>query len=165
LVAEVCEIVRGVASKKRIHLRKEIDGELSTIEADARSLKQILYNYLSNAVKFTPEEGVVTLRVKPDGAAYYRIEVEDTGIGIKSEDLSRLFGEFQQLDASSAKKYPGTGLGLALTKRIAEAQGGRVGVNSAPDKGSVFHAILPRSQRDGDTVKESAATFPEIERI
>jgi signal transduction histidine kinase len=165
LVAEVCEIVRGVASKKRIHLRKEIDGELSTIEADARSLKQILYNYLSNAVKFTPEEGVVTLRVKPDGAAYYRIEVEDTGIGIKSEDLSRLFGEFQQLDASSAKKYPGTGLGLALTKRIAEAQGGRVGVNSAPDKGSVFHAILPRSQPDGDTVKESAATFPEIERI
>jgi signal transduction histidine kinase len=107
----------------------------------------------------------VTNKAVRDGAAYYRIEVEDTGIGIKSEDLSRLFVEFQQLDASSAKKYPGTGLGLALTKRIAEAQGGRVGVNSAPDKGSVFHAILPRCQRDGDTVKESAKTFPEIERI
>jgi protein-histidine pros-kinase len=165
LVAEVCEIVRAVASTKRINLQKEIDGELSTIEADARSLKQILYNYLSNAVKFTPEDGVVTVRVKPDGAAYYRIEVEDTGIGIKSEDMSRLFVEFQQLDASSAKKYPGTGLGLALIKRIVEAQGGRVGVKSTPDKGSVFHAVLPRCQRSAASVNESAAMFPEIGRI
>jgi PAS domain S-box-containing protein len=165
LVAEVCEIVRAVASKKRINLRQEIDEELSRIEADARSLKQILYNYLSNAVKFTPEEGFVTVRAKPDGAAYYRIEVEDTGIGIKSGDLSRLFVEFQQLDASSAKKYPGTGLGLALTKRIAEAQGGGVGVKSAPDKGSVFHAILPRCQRDGDAVKESGAAFSDRKNL
>jgi signal transduction histidine kinase len=165
LVAEVCEIVRAVASKKRINLRTEIDGELSIIEADARSLKQILYNYVSNAVKFTPEEGIVTVRARADGAAYYRIEVEDTGIGIKSEDLSRLFVEFQQLDASSAKKYPGTGLGLALTKRIAEAQGGRVGVESAPDKGSVFHAVLPRCQPRGAALGERSATFSEIGRI
>jgi hypothetical protein len=106
LVAEGCEIVRAVASKKQIKLRQEIDGELSSIEADARSLKQILYNYLSNAVKFTPEEGVVTVRAKPDGAAHYRIEVEDTGIAIKSEDLSRLFVEFQQLDAAAPRSIP-----------------------------------------------------------
>ena len=96
--------------------------ELSAIETDERVLKQILYNYLSNAVKFTPEEGVVTLRVSSDGLSYFRIEVEDTGIGIKAEDMARLFIEFQQLDATSAKKYPGTGLGLALTKRMVEAQ-------------------------------------------
>ena len=157
LVAEVCEIVRPLAAKKRINLRKEIDLELSHIEADERALKQILYNYLSNAVKFTPEDGVVTLRVSSDGLTYFRIEVEDTGIGIKAEDMARLFIEFQQLDASSAKKYPGTGLGLALTKRMVEAQGGRVGVMSIPEKGSIFHAVLPRIFRPQALVTESAA--------
>jgi len=155
LVAEVCEIVRPLAAKKRINLRKEIDFELSHIEADERALKQILYNYLSNAVKFTPEEGVVTLRVSSDGLTYFRIEVEDTGIGIKAEDMARLFIEFQQLDATSAKKYPGTGLGLALTKRIVEAQGGRVGVMSTPEKGSIFHAVMPRIFRPQALVTES----------
>ena len=86
----------------------------------------------------------MTLRVSSDDLAYFRIEVEDTGIGIKAEDMARLFIEFQQLDSTSAKKYPGTGLGLALTKRIVEAQGGRIGVTSTPDKGSIFHAVMPR---------------------
>jgi CheY-like chemotaxis protein len=73
-----------------------------------------------------------------------RIEVEDSGIGIRAEDQPRLFVEFQQLDAGTAKKFAGTGLGLALTRRIVEAQGGRVGVRSEPGKGSVFFALLPR---------------------
>jgi PAS domain S-box-containing protein len=144
LVAEVCEIVRGMAAKKRIDLRKEIDISLSHIEADSRSLKQILYNYLSNAVKFTPEDGIVTVRVKLDGVDCFRIEVEDTGIGIKAEDTARLFVEFQQLDSTTGKRYQGTGLGLALTKKIVEAQGGRVGVKSTLDEGSLFYAVLPR---------------------
>ncbi|MGH7487577.1 MAG: ATP-binding protein, partial [bacterium] len=70
--------------------------------------------------------------------------VEDTGIGIAPEDLGRLFVEFQQLDAGTAKKHGGTGLGLALTKSLIEAQGGTTGVRSALGEGSVFHAILPR---------------------
>ncbi|HZA54734.1 MAG TPA: PAS domain S-box protein [Candidatus Udaeobacter sp.] len=144
---EVCEIVRTLAAHKRIQLATEIDPSLTGIVADSRSLKQILYNYLSNALKFTFEGGTVTLRAKPENRDYFRIEVEDTGIGIHNEDLDRLFVEFQQLDASTAKKYSGTGLGLALTKRIVEAQAGHVGVSSAPDRGSIFYAVLPRVPR------------------
>jgi CheY-like chemotaxis protein/anti-sigma regulatory factor (Ser/Thr protein kinase) len=112
--------------------------------ADQSKLKQVLYNYLSNALKFTPNLGKVTLRFRTEGAENFRIEVEDTGIGIKALDLGRLFTEFQQLDSSIAKKYQGTGLGLALIKRIVEAQGGQVGVRSTVDKGSTFFAVLPR---------------------
>src|SRR5438094_2226426 len=130
LVREVCEIVRTLAAHKRIQLGIEIDPALTAIVADSRSLKQILYNYLSNALKFTPDEGKIVIRVKPENQDYFRIEVEDSGIGIKADDLGRLFVEFQQLDASSAKKHSGTGLGLALTKRIVESHGGTVGVNS-----------------------------------
>jgi PAS domain S-box-containing protein len=144
VVGEVRDIVRTLAAKKRIKLKTEIDPSLSSIVADSRSLKQILYNYVSNAIKFTPDEGQVTLRVKLENADYFRIEVEDNGVGIRPEDLNRLFVEFQQLDSTHSTQYSGTGLGLALTKRIVEAQGGRVGVSSTPGKGSSFHVILPR---------------------
>ncbi|HWH77572.1 MAG TPA: response regulator, partial [Candidatus Binatus sp.] len=144
VVGEVRDIVRTLAAQKRIKLKTEFDPSLTSIEADPRSLKQILYNYLSNAIKFTADGGEVTVRIKGEGAGYFRLEVQDSGIGIRPEDINRLFVEFQQLDTSTAKQYAGTGLGLALTKRIVEAQGGRVGVSSAPGKGSVFHAILPR---------------------
>src|SRR5213594_1725930 len=80
----------------------------------------------------------------PEGSTLFRIDVEDTGVGIPAEDFGKLFVEFQQLDASAAKKYQGTGLGLALTKRLAEALGGRVTVRSTPGEGSTFSAILPR---------------------
>ncbi len=145
LVGEVCEIVRALAAKKRIKLRTESDPALAQIETDVRSLKQILYNYISNALKFTPNEGTVTVRVAAQGADYFRIEVEDNGLGIRREDLHRLFSEFQQLDTSLSKEYAGTGLGLALTKKIVEAQGGQVGVRSTPGQGSIFHAVLPRA--------------------
>jgi protein-histidine pros-kinase len=140
---EVKDILRGLAAEKRIKLGIEVDASLSKVRVDARMLKQILYNYLSNAIKFTAENGQVRMRMLPDGANF-RIEVEDTGIGIKHEDMNRLFVEFQQLDSGAAKRYPGTGLGLALTKRIVEAQGGQVDVKSAPGRGSTFSAVLPR---------------------
>lgn len=145
LTAEVGDILRTIAAKKRIVLETHVDPSLSDVVADPSKLKQVLYNYLSNALKFTPEEGRVELRVLPEGEDFFLIEVEDSGIGIAPEDISKLFVEFQQLDASAAKKYAGTGLGLALTKRIVEAQGGRVGVESRPREGSVFFAVLPRT--------------------
>ena len=77
----------------------------------------------------------------------FRVEVEDTGIGIAQEDIGRLFVEFQQLEAGAAKMHAGTGLGLALTRRLVEAQGGSVGVHSAPGKGSTFFAVLPIKPR------------------
>jgi CheY-like chemotaxis protein len=111
---------------------------------DPARLKQVLYNYLSNALKFTSSGGLVTVRASPEGADFFRLEVHDTGSGIQPRDLSKLFVEFQQLDTGATKKHAGTGLGLALTKRIVEAQGGSVGVRSTPGVGSVFHAVLPR---------------------
>jgi CheY-like chemotaxis protein len=84
------------------------------------------------------------VRVRPDGIDRFRLEVQDTGIGIAPSDLGRLFVEFQQLEAGAAKRHQGTGLGLALTRRLVEAQGGSVGVKSTPGTGSTFHASLPR---------------------
>jgi CheY-like chemotaxis protein len=89
----------------------------------------------------------VTIRIRPEGEQEFILEVQDTGSGIAPEDLGRLFIEFEQLDTGTAKKYQGTGLGLALTKRIVEAQGGKVGVRSTPEQGSTFFATLPRIAR------------------
>jgi PAS domain S-box-containing protein len=144
LIGEVRDVLRAVASKKKIRVEVQANADLGEIVGDASKIKQILYNYLSNALKFTPEQGRVWIRCLPDGEDSFRLEVEDTGIGIRREDFDRLFVEFQQLDASTAKRYQGTGLGLALTKQLVEAQGGRVGVKSTPGAGSIFSATLPR---------------------
>jgi CheY-like chemotaxis protein len=145
LVTQVRDSLRTLLAQKRMKLRVKVDPALGEIVIDPAKFKQVLYNYISNALKFTPDEGVVTVRLLPEGSRFFRLEVEDSGIGIKPEDLGRLFIEFQQLDSSMAKKYPGTGLGLALTKRLVEAQGGQVGVRSTPGEGSIFSAVLPRS--------------------
>jgi signal transduction histidine kinase/DNA-binding response OmpR family regulator len=144
LVGEVVAILRTTAAEKRIRMETELDPSVGDLTIDPARLKQVAYNYLSNALKFTPAGGSVTLRVKPDGIDRFRLEVEDTGIGIGPEDLGRLFVEFQQLEAGAAKRHQGTGLGLALTRRLVEAQGGSVGVQSTVGKGSTFHASLPR---------------------
>ena len=144
LVGEVRDILRPLINSKHIHFGTEIDTTLNGVVIDPAKLKQVLYNYLSNAIKFTPEEGQVTIRLRAEGEDAFRLEVEDSGRGIQPENLGRLFVEFQQLDAGLTKGYQGTGLGLALTRRIVEAQGGRVGVHSTPGQGSTFFAVLPR---------------------
>jgi PAS domain S-box-containing protein len=149
IVSEVRDILRGLAAEK--HTQVEVDVEpIAGVVLDPSKLKQVLYNYLSNAIKFTPDRGHVHLTMRADGADGFRIDVRDTGIGVRREDLHRLFVEFQQLDSSTSKKYPGTGLGLALTKRIVEAQGGRVLVSSVLGEGSTFSAVLPRVPRTDD---------------
>jgi len=145
LVNEVRDVLRGLAASKHLRLQSRV--EVGTATVDPARAKQVLYNYLSNAIKFTPEGGRVEVRVLPHGPDLFRIEVEDDGIGIAPENLGRLFVEFQQLDASPGKRFQGTGLGLSLTKRIVEAQGGRVEVRSTPGAGSTFSAILPRVVR------------------
>jgi signal transduction histidine kinase len=144
LVSEVRDILRAVSASKQIQIDTDIDPTCTGLELDPAKLKQVLYNYLSNALKFTPENGRVFIRVRPDGASGFRLEVRDTGIGIRPEDVKNLFTEFRQLDSSASKKYQGTGLGLALTRRIVEAQGGRAGVDSTVGRGSTFFVILPR---------------------
>jgi signal transduction histidine kinase len=145
LVGEVIAILRTSAAHKQIRLDTQVEPGVATLMIDPARLKQVAYNYLSNALKFTPSGGNVTLRIRPEGAEQFRLEVEDTGIGIAPVDLGRLFVEFQQLEAGAAKRHQGTGLGLALTRRLVEAQGGTVGVKSAVGTGSTFHACLPRN--------------------
>jgi signal transduction histidine kinase len=146
---EVNGPLKSLAIQRKIQLEVAVDPSLREVTVDPGRLKQVLYNYVSNALKFTPEEGRVTVRIRPEGKDAFRIEVEDTGIGIRPEDINRLFVEFEQLDTTTSKKYQGTGLSLAFTKKIVEGQGGRVGVRSRPGQGSVFHAILPRDSMGG----------------
>jgi protein-histidine pros-kinase len=144
LVFEVHNILRGLAQSKQIRIESKVDPAIAQAQLDPARIKQVLYNYLSNAIKFTHDGGHVSIRITPHGDDQLRLEVEDDGIGIHPDAMSLLFVEFQQLDASIAKKYQGTGLGLALTRRIVEMHGGRVEVRSEPGKGSTFAAILPR---------------------
>jgi PAS domain S-box-containing protein len=150
LIGEVVAITRHIASSKKIRVETDLDPSVNQVSLDPSRFKQVAYNYVSNALKFTPEGGRVTIRVKPEGEHAFRLEVEDTGVGIATADLGRLFIEFQQLDGGAAKRHQGTGLGLALTRRLVEAQGGNVGVRSSIGEGSVFHAVMLRNARSNE---------------
>jgi signal transduction histidine kinase len=143
LIEEVRSSMAVLAAEKNLELSFEVDPAMGPVTLDRAKLKQVLYNFLSNSIKFTPDHGTIAVRVTPERGETFRIEVEDTGIGIAEEELPHLFSDFHQLDAGNGKKYQGTGLGLSLTKRIVEAQGGMVGVRSTPGVGSTFWAILP----------------------
>lgn len=147
VVKDVVNTMRTMIERKSLTVQIDIDATLKGIELDPARFKQVLYNYQSNAVKFTPDGGRIHARAMAEGSDRFRLEVEDSGIGIAAADIPRLFVEFQQLDASLTKKYQGTGLGLALTRRLVEAQGGTVGVRSEVGVGSVFHLVLPRVHR------------------
>ncbi len=138
---------RENAMKHGMTLKLEIAPDTDTaIEADERRLKQILFNLLSNAVKFTPDGGSVFLRTQKSVDESLEISVEDTGIGIKEEDMPKLFKEFSQIESSYDRKYEGTGLGLALTKKLVELHGGRIWVESKFGKGSRFAFMIPVRQ-------------------
>ncbi|HET7795212.1 MAG TPA: response regulator [Rhizobacter sp.] len=141
---EVLGVLQAEAARKRIELVVDHDPALHGLELDPARLKQVLYNFLSNAIKFTSAGGRVTLRSRADGPEHLRIEVEDTGIGIAPADQHKLFMPFQQINAGLTKQHGGTGLGLALTRQLAELQGGTVGLRSTAGQGSVFHVVLPR---------------------
>ncbi len=147
-VQEVCQasfrFVREQALKKRLRLELELNDQKAVIQADLVRLKQILVNLLTNAVKFTPERGTVGLHVMVDAAdGVVQFLVHDTGIGIAPQDLGRLFQPFSQIDSSLSRESEGTGLGLALVRRLAEAHGGSVTVASVPGQGSRFTVALP----------------------
>jgi PAS domain S-box-containing protein len=141
-VDEVCSIASNAMRGKTIHLQWHVAPEVAEVTLDRHRFTQILYNLLSNALKFTDDAGRVNVRLNRVGGAL-RVQVEDTGIGIRPEDLPKLFVEFQQLDSGAGRRHQGTGLGLALVRRLAELQGGAVDVESAPGLGSTFTVLLP----------------------
>jgi len=117
------------------------------VQADRGRVRQVLLNLLSNAIKFTPDGGRITVAAGPvNGGSEVRVAVTDTGIGIAAEDQPKLFQEFSQLDASASRKYEGTGLGLALSRRLIELHGGAIGVESEMGKGSTFWFTLPQAR-------------------
>jgi two-component system cell cycle sensor histidine kinase PleC len=134
--------------------------DLPEIEADYRALKQILLNLLSNALKFTPRGGKVTIVGRPlrdgMGAECVRLGVQDTGIGISREDLDRLARPFEQVESQHSKTQQGTGLGLALTKSLAEMHGGSLQIDSEPGQGTLVSVILPMRQGRGSSATYAA---------
>jgi PAS domain S-box-containing protein len=173
LLANSLSIIREKAAARHIRLRIEPAEEMGPFEADARKVKQILYNLLSNAVKFTGEGGQVTLhagRVPRNEVGqlsgdwkgrslplpqntfpeFLAISVTDSGIGMSPESLAQLFKPFSQIDGGLARKYEGTGLGLALVKLLAELHGGTLAVESAGGEGSRFTVWLPLRTPGGE---------------
>src|SRR5208337_4458316 len=137
-IRETAQMLALMAEQKQIQIRSEIDPDGHFAFLDPARFKQVLFNYLSNALKFTLPKGSITVRVLAEADTWFKLEVQDTGIGIAPKDRPHLFQEFHQLDAGVSKQFQGAGLGLALTKRIVEAQGGRVGVASEVGVGSTF---------------------------
>jgi signal transduction histidine kinase len=141
-VSNAMTLVRERAQRHGIALGADIDPALGGFQGDERKVKQILLNLLSNAVKFTPDGGRVdVLARKRDGKV--EIAVRDTGIGIAPEDHAAVFEEFKQVGRDYTRKAEGTGLGLALTKRLVELHGGDIALESTPGKGSIFTVRLP----------------------
>jgi signal transduction histidine kinase/ligand-binding sensor domain-containing protein len=149
LLVSATTMVRERAFKHGVSLNLEAGpGTDGIVEADERKIKQVLFNLLSNAVKFTPAGKSVTIgatltEVAGDGRRRLAVFVEDQGIGIRPEDVSRLFKPFTQLESAYTKRYEGTGLGLALTRRLVELQGGEIRVESTYGEGSRFTVEIP----------------------
>jgi CheY-like chemotaxis protein/anti-sigma regulatory factor (Ser/Thr protein kinase) len=140
-IASAIETVEPLARQKQITITQEADWA-GTVFADEAKVRQILLNLLSNAIKFTPEGGRVTVASRSEASMLF-LSVADTGPGIPVEDQRRIFDEFEQLESGRAVNHSGTGLGLALTRRLAELHGGRVWVESEVGQGSCFHVVLP----------------------
>ncbi len=145
LTREVVEVLQGNAQQQGVEVSVHLAPDLDALWLDGRRFKQVMYNLVSNAIKFTPQGGQVNVRVQPEGP-HLQVQVQDTGIGIAPEHLGGLFVDFHQIDGSHTRPFEGTGLGLALTRRLVQAQGGEVGVHSTPGQGSEFWVKLPLSR-------------------
>ena len=155
----VVSTMEPLAAKRKVRLESDL-ADAGSVAADAGKLKQMLLNLVSNAVKFTPEGGLVTIRVLRL-AEWVEISVSDTGIGIAEPDLEHLFEEFRQVDSDVSREHHGTGLGLALTKRFVELHGGQIRLTSELGKGSVFTLSLPLVVAE-EEITSLSLTLPDV---
>jgi PAS domain S-box-containing protein len=151
IVDTVRSVITAVAAKKGIELDVDLPAALPEVHIDPGRIKQVLYNLIANAIKFTPRGGTVRVSARAD-AKHVVVLVSDTGVGIAKEDLPRLFREFEQLPQPGGVRPEGTGLGLALTRRLVELHGGKVAVESELGKGSTFSVFLPMKSPDEITL-------------
>ena len=140
---EILRVAKGLARRRGVALAADVAPRPLELTADPMKLKQILYNLVSNAIKFTGPGGTMAVRGRLE-KELVRIEVADTGAGIAPEDLVTVFEEFRQVDSSLTREHEGTGLGLALTRRLVELHGGEITVESEVGKGSTFVVVLLR---------------------
>ena len=148
LISRSVQMLHPLAEAKRVEIREEL-GAVSKLQVDSGRLTQVIYNLLTNAIRYTPEHGSVTVSsavVSEKDEEWVRIQVQDTGIGIKEEDLSLVFNHFYRADASRDRKSGGAGLGLAIVKQLVERHEGFVTVSSVLGQGSLFEVYLPRDK-------------------
>jgi two-component system cell cycle sensor histidine kinase PleC len=163
MVTQVLRIVRGRAEENRLKLVYD-EIETPEIEADPRMVKQILLNLVTNAIKFTPEGGVVSVNVTVKSAGLI-VSVSDTGIGISQEDIERLAKPFEQVDSQHAKKHEGTGLGLALSKSMVELHGGNFTMQSVVGEGTTVTFTLPNKPHVKAEEAEDSEVGDEFTRL
>jgi PAS domain S-box-containing protein len=147
LVSEVLAEVEPLIARSKLTLRRELEKTLPVLNSDRPKVKQILVNLLSNALKFTPSGSVTISATRKPRAHEVWISVADTGIGIAERDQERIFGDFQQVDASPTRQYGGAGLGLSICRRLADVLGGRLVLTSGVGQGSTFTLVLPTKRR------------------
>jgi PAS domain S-box-containing protein len=146
---ETLLLIKEKAETHNILIKKEFDTELSFIDADKQRFKQVIFNLLSNALKFSKKEGgTIRISTKKEGDMA-NISVSDTGIGIKEESIGKLFNAFEQLDSGITRNYGGTGLGLAISKKFIELHGGKILVQSKFGEGTTFTFVLPILKNHG----------------
>jgi signal transduction histidine kinase len=158
VIENAVALARERATRQGISLRLEVDPSAGAVTADERKVKQVLFNLLANALKFTARGGKVDVLARGDGDEVL-VSVRDDGIGIATADQARIFEEFQQVGPSQLQE--GTGLGLALSRRFVELHGGRLWVESKPGSGSTFTFTLPRNQGAGDRAVNDGPSNPE----
>ena len=157
IVSRSISLVKDLANRKQISIDEQVDPTIPTVLVDKRRMRQMLVNLLSNAIKFTPAGGRITVSVRMD-ADVLVAAVSDTGIGIHDADLAKLFRPFVQVDDQLSRQHEGTGLGLALVKRLVELHGGTVSVESTPGKGSTFTLRIPQPEDSADEPSSHEAT-------
>ena len=154
VIEEVVEMLRPTAEPKAITIHVESPSRELIAEADRALLRRVILNLGTNAIKFTTEGGRVTFRTASEGRTV-RIMVEDTGIGIEKEEITKIFDKFYQSDNRLTRKYPGVGLGLSVAKSIVEWHGGEIEVESDPGRGSRFTVVLPMTADDAGVITDA----------
>jgi protein-histidine pros-kinase len=152
-VSEVHAALAALAHERRIDLTRDVSAGARSVHLDRRRFIQVLHNLMAHALKFTGDGGRVALTIGLAGPSLLQITVSDSGMGVRPEDVPRLFGEFQKLAGAAGRGYEGTGLGLALTKRLVELQGGTISVSSEYGRGSTFVVDLPFAPAESITAE------------